>query len=153
MNKSTEVTKRADTSLTRDWIDFARYQLGPYLGGRRGLLIMAVAVLVIGGALNWSWLVAVGLAPLLIAIAPCAVMCALGLCMNKMGGQSCSDQSSMTEKRTDAHSSASDLEVRGPSDPVVSLSDRRAELADDLFEQGDEQATARRHGEAGSEKG
>jgi hypothetical protein len=40
--------------------------------------------------LSWSWLAALGIAPLLIALAPCAAMCALGLCASKMGGKSCS---------------------------------------------------------------
>ena len=64
-----------------------------YFGGRRGLILLVLAVIGAGFALNWSWLVAVGVAPVLLAIAPCAAMCALGLCMNKMGGKSCSDKS------------------------------------------------------------
>lgn len=75
-------TDTSDRSLTRDILDAARY----YLGGRRMLFVLA-AVLIVGGiALNWGWLVAAGLAPILIAILPCAVMCALGLCMHKMVG-------------------------------------------------------------------
>ncbi|HEX9789687.1 MAG TPA: hypothetical protein VGA60_03405 [Kiloniellales bacterium] len=62
----------------------ARY----YLGGRSGLILLAVAVLGVGAMLNWSWLVAIGVAPLLLVLAPCAAMCALGLCMNKAGGKS-----------------------------------------------------------------
>lgn len=54
----------------------------PYLGGRWGLAVLAAALLVAGFAFNWSWLVAVGIAPLLLAALPCAAMCALGLCMN-----------------------------------------------------------------------
>ena len=53
----------------------------------RGMLLIAAAVLAAGAALNWSWLVAVGIAPLLIAVGPCLVMCALGVCM--MGGKKC----------------------------------------------------------------
>tara|TARA_R110002012_G_scaffold313726_1_gene525586 strand:+ start:9602 stop:9799 length:198 start_codon:yes stop_codon:yes gene_type:complete len=34
-----------------------------------------------GAALNWDWLTAVGAAPLILSLAPCAAMCALGLCM------------------------------------------------------------------------
>jgi hypothetical protein len=44
------------------------------------LLALGSAVLIGGAALNWSWLVAVGLAPILLALAPCAMMCAVGLC-------------------------------------------------------------------------
>lgn len=58
-----------------------------YLSGRRGLVFLAVLLLGSGIALNWSWLVAVGVAPLLLALAPCAAMCALGLCMSKMAGK------------------------------------------------------------------
>jgi len=55
-------------------------------GGRRTWLALAGIALVGGAALNWSWLVAVGVAPLLLALAPCAAMCALGLCMKSTGG-------------------------------------------------------------------
>jgi hypothetical protein len=45
-----------------------------------------VSVVVIGAVLNWSWLVAVGIAPLLLTALPCIAMCGLGLCMNRMKG-------------------------------------------------------------------
>jgi len=56
-----------------------------YLGGRWGLLAVAAAAIVAGLAFNWSWLVAIGVAPLIIGVLPCAAMCALGLCMMGMG--------------------------------------------------------------------
>ncbi len=59
------------------------------LRGRRGSLLIAAAV---SAALNWNWLVAAGVAPVLLAILPCFAMCALGLCMNHSGretGSSC----------------------------------------------------------------
>lgn len=62
--------------------------------GRRTWLVLALALLVGGAALNWSWLVAAGIAPLLLAFAPCAAMCALGLCM-KPGAESCKRQDSV----------------------------------------------------------
>src|SRR3546814_11929122 len=74
------------TSLSQDLLYMTRY----YLGGRRGLLILAGLVLAAGLVLNWSWLVAVGIAPILIAVLPCVAMCALGLCMSRAGGRSCS---------------------------------------------------------------
>jgi len=46
--------------------------------------------IVMGLALNWSWLAAAGVAPILISLLPCLAMCALGLCMNRAGSQSCS---------------------------------------------------------------
>ena len=75
-------TDTSDRSLARDILDAARY----YLGDRRTLFVLAVVLIVGGIALNWGWLVAAGLAPILIALLPCAVMCALGLCMHKMAG-------------------------------------------------------------------
>ena len=48
------------------------------------LLAIGALVLSIGASLNWGWLVAAGIAPILIALAPCAIMCALGLCAMKM---------------------------------------------------------------------
>jgi hypothetical protein len=81
-----------------------------YLGGRRGLLVLAGVVVVAGAAaLNWSWLAAVGVAPLLLAVLPCAAMCALGLCVGRMGGGSCSPQDGAPD---DAKALPSD---RGPS--------------------------------------
>jgi hypothetical protein len=80
-------------SLARDWLYALRY----WLRGRNGVIAMIVLAVVIGGALNWSWLVAVGIAPLLIAVLPCAAMCALGLCMHRMGGASCSTETRSVE--------------------------------------------------------
>jgi hypothetical protein len=76
MNNST--SKSTTISIAQSILD----SIWPYATGRRGLLLLAVLVAIVGITLNWGWLVAVGAAPLLIAILPCAVMCALGLCMN-----------------------------------------------------------------------
>src|SRR5260370_32949770 len=54
-------------------------------GTGRGLLAIATVAVVAGLWLNWGWLVAVGVAPLILAFLPCAAMCALGLCMMQMG--------------------------------------------------------------------
>jgi YHS domain-containing protein len=75
-------TDTSDQSLTRDILYAIRY----YLGGPRRLIVLAVILIIGGVALNWGWLVAVGLAPFLIAFLPCAVMCALGMCMHKTAG-------------------------------------------------------------------
>jgi hypothetical protein len=50
----------------------------------RGLIIAGIGIILAGLALGWNWLTALGLAPLILSVAPCAVMCALGMCM--MGG-------------------------------------------------------------------
>lgn len=60
--------------------------------GRRGLILTAMAVIGAGAWLNWGWLAAIGAAPLLLAVAPCAVMCGLGLCMIG-GSKACADKS------------------------------------------------------------
>ncbi len=82
-----------DTRLARDIVSAVRY----YLGGRRGLLVLAGSILVAGLALNWGWLVAAGIAPLLVAALPCVAMCALGLCMNRTKGNSCSTERTSRE--------------------------------------------------------
>jgi hypothetical protein len=101
---SPEATSPSKPSLLRDWLDALRY----WLRGRNGVIALVVLAAVIGGALNWSWLVAVGIAPLLITVLPCAAMCALGLCMHKMSGRSCStDAPSVETPRPDARTVAS----------------------------------------------
>lgn len=42
-----------------------------------------------GVALNWGWLVAAGLAPRLVLLLPCAIMCALPFCMKRYGEADC----------------------------------------------------------------
>ena len=48
---------------------------------RRGLVIAAMALIGAGLWLNWGWVAAIGAAPLILALAPCAVMCGLGYCV------------------------------------------------------------------------
>jgi hypothetical protein len=59
--------------------------------GRSRLAIGAAGLGVIAVAAVWQWsgLVAIGVAPLLLSVAPCAAMCGLGLCMHRMGRGSC----------------------------------------------------------------
>ena len=80
------------SSLVQDWLAAVRY----WLGGRRGLIGLAVVLGLAAIALNWGWLVAVGIAPLLLAFALCAAMCAIGLCAMRMGGGSCSSNTGTT---------------------------------------------------------
>jgi hypothetical protein len=58
--------------------------------GRKRLLFAGLALALIGTGLSWqwSWLVAIGVAPLLLSAAPCAAMCALGVCMHQMCSRS-----------------------------------------------------------------
>ena len=163
MTTSAESRKTSETSLTRDVINLGRHYLGngtrwarPYLGGRRGLILLAVVVLGAGAALNWGWLVAIGLAPILLALAPCAIMCAVGLCAMKGGGKSCSTQSSSTGGDVKAQSSSTATGAEQASAPVSAASAGTAaalrERADDGDDGGDAKArptsTARSPGSA-----
>lgn len=80
---TTPDTKATDAALTRGWLQFVRY----HLANRWVLVALSGLMLGIAAYLNWGWLAAAGIAPVLVALAPCAVMCALGLCgMKMMGG-------------------------------------------------------------------
>jgi hypothetical protein len=63
--------------------DFPR-TIRRYLGNRRLLLVAAIVALVAGATLNWGWLVALGVAPTLLSLLPCLVMCGVGVCCMKM---------------------------------------------------------------------
>lgn len=82
MSASASGPATPDTSLTRDIGRYVRYQLR----GWRGMIAAAVVLAAPALWFGWPWLVAAGLAPLLIAMAPCAVMCAVGACSM---GKSC----------------------------------------------------------------
>ncbi len=81
---TSDTTKSTDASVRPDGAQPAR----SYLLNRWVLLAIGGLVLLIGAILNWGWLVAVGIAPIIIAVAPCAIMCGLGLCAMKMKGNS-----------------------------------------------------------------
>lgn len=66
----------APRSYAGDLLYAARY----YLGSRIGLVAVAASALSIGAYYNWAWLVAAGIAPILLMMLPCAAMCAFGLC-------------------------------------------------------------------------
>jgi hypothetical protein len=85
---SPETAGSTARSLAQDWLYALRY----WLRGPKGIAALLLSALALGAALNWSWLVAIGVAPLLIAALPCAAMCVLGLCMNRMIGGSCSGE-------------------------------------------------------------
>ena len=69
---------------------------------RRRLLFVGAATVMGGGmALNWRWLTAIGLAPVLVSLAPCAVMCGLGLCMKGGSGGKCNDAGSGTPDQSE----------------------------------------------------
>lgn len=75
----------------------------PPLGERLVHVVLVIIAFAVGLALNWNWLASLGLAPLLLAILPCAAMCALGLCVRAAGGPD-DHQVNVSQKRrlTDA---------------------------------------------------
>jgi hypothetical protein len=87
----------SETSLSGDIGRYLRYQLR----GRRGLIVAAAAVGIPALWIGWPWLVVAGLAPILIAIAPCAIMCALGLCAMKAGAKADSGEASSNISRSE----------------------------------------------------
>jgi hypothetical protein len=60
-----------------------------WLGSRRALVVTGVVVVFGGLALGWKWLAAIGLAPAILSLAPCAAMCAIGACAMMKNGSSC----------------------------------------------------------------
>ncbi len=103
---TTKQLKNRPVSLTQGVVNI----VWPYIGGKRGLIVLAIVVAVGGMTLNWGWLVAAGLAPILLAVLPCAVMCGLGLCMNMAGGKSCSSKNEVSSEESDIK--------RGPDESV-----------------------------------
>jgi len=111
-------SNNSNRPLAPDILNAIRY----YLGGRRTLFIIA-AILILGGmALNWGWLAAIGVAPILLALLPCAVMCALGLCMQKMKHGAQDTNKGVVDDQTElaqaSKSQARIAEASGLVDPV-----------------------------------
>ena len=105
---TSQSTEAADTSLGRDLVRAVRY----YLGSRRGLLVLALLAVAAGVAWNWNWLVATGIAPILLTVLPCLVMCGAGLSMNKLlGGDSCQSRPANSDQLTDPTSKRSDTDA------------------------------------------
>ena len=72
----------------------------------RHTLLVAALILIAGGmALKWDLLVAAGIAPLILGLLPCAAMCALGVCMSRMGNGDCAKN----EVGSEATSSKADV--------------------------------------------
>lgn len=97
-------------SLLQDVLFAARY----YSGSRTGLVAIAAAALGLGAYFNWGWLVAAGIAPLLIGVAPCAAMCAFGLCMSgRSRAAPAPDQPSITTEPPRLAAEANDKHGKG----------------------------------------
>ncbi|HZF36892.1 MAG TPA: hypothetical protein VE914_24080 [Candidatus Angelobacter sp.] len=93
-NTPSQAPQADDSPLGRDIfaaVKYGIYRLRTRLG-TRGLVILGAAVIAVGLALNWSWLIAIGVAPLLLTVLPCVAMCALGVCMMPKGEKSSGNQ-------------------------------------------------------------
>src|SRR3546814_20874596 len=86
MTVSTGPTEAPPPSLAHDLLGLARH----YLGRRRVLLRLAGLALAARLTLNWGWLTASGIAPILVSLLPCAAICGLGLSIHNRGDKSSS---------------------------------------------------------------
>ncbi|MFK0692278.1 hypothetical protein ACFX5Q_29430 [Mesorhizobium sp. IMUNJ 23033] len=93
---TTERTQARQAPPSRDVQSIVR----SIFGGRRGLIAAGAAIAIASLAFNWSWLVAAGIAPVLLSLLPCVAMCALGLCMNR--GGSCSTENVTEQQGADS---------------------------------------------------
>jgi len=87
---SVKHSPQAESLRVRNRVD----QLRDWLMSPRGLIVVALSIIGTGLALGWNWVVAAGFAPLILSLAPCAAMCALGMCMMVKGNSSCAKQGS-----------------------------------------------------------
>jgi len=106
-----KATEGTEVPLSRLGLNLVRY----YLGNRWALLALGAGVLFAGSALNWSWLVAAGIAPILLSTLPCLVMCGLGLCMLCR-----SSEKQSTPSRDAADASSAPLAVAKMDNPAAS---------------------------------
>jgi hypothetical protein len=71
----------------------------------RAWLLAGLSALAIALWSRWDWLAAAGLAPIILAVLPCVVMCALGVCMHRLvphaKAGSCRTPSELTDKAGD----------------------------------------------------
>ena len=54
---------------------------------RRGWVVVLTVLAVAGVVFRWQWLVALGLASIVLSVVPCLIMCALGLCAYRVLGR------------------------------------------------------------------
>jgi len=113
-NTPLETRRPNEGSLGRDILAASKYGLYRLRArlGTGGLVIVGAAVIGAGLALNWSWLVAIGVAPLLLTALPCVVMCALGICMMPKGEKPHGDRGAAG----DAHQHSTALPAKGRAD-------------------------------------
>jgi hypothetical protein len=75
------------TTVQREKARPSRFSFSVLMTWKLWLGVALIAVIAVA-AFNWGWLVAAGVAPILLAVLPCLAMCALGLCMGRGGKES-----------------------------------------------------------------
>jgi hypothetical protein len=90
-----------------------------YLRNRPFLLAVAIIALVAGAAINWGWLVALGIAPLLLSVLPCVVMCGLGFCCMKMMASSSEKQAGQSGNAAETAESLGALGIARLNEPSL----------------------------------
>ncbi len=87
---------------------------GGLLRSRRAMIVAGGLLAAAALAAGWPELVAVGVAPLILSVAPCLVMCALGLCVMR----SCNHK---TEATSPATTPAAEIPQPSPHAPTARL--------------------------------
>ena len=82
-----ETSSHTENPVARPW----RPQFG-----QRSLILASMTIIGAGLYLNGGWVTAIGVAPLILALAPCAVMCGLGACV-MCKSKSCDNKSTAAE--------------------------------------------------------
>ena len=82
MTKEMNCYSAQTEGLRSDRVPTTAERLRSWTLSPQGLTVTGIAVAVVGLSLGWSWVVALGVAPLILALGPCLVMCTLGLCMH-----------------------------------------------------------------------
>jgi len=102
-----------EPSLGRDVLNAARY----YLSNRWVLLALGSVAVIAGLSFGgWGWLVAAGLAPVILSMLPCLVMCAFGVCMACRSGKT---QSTASLNAADSATSSTALGVAKLEQPTA----------------------------------
>ncbi len=83
---------------------------------RWALIGLAIGGAIAGLALGWDWVVAAGLAPLVVSVLPCVAMCALGMCAMRGGQKSCQGEGA-TPRNENTGQSARTTEPPRPEIP------------------------------------
>ena len=101
--------------------------LGGKVSQATTLTVLAVAGVGSGLALGWDSLVALGLSSFVLALLPCAAMCALGICASRMGNKApggAADTEAVPPRQ--AHSSAAAVVADAAANAAENTPGRRA---------------------------